>query len=135
MTTREVPRHQWREFFDRVSRLHVAEPVHVEVFRPDLGAQLEVARLPFEGISVDLKDGENSITIAAGTSPDDHIAHLIADPQQVWVLCGVAGDEEVIEIRAADLTTTLLHFDAPRGWSLAERDLPGVARGLLDPSS
>lgn len=122
MTTLEIPRRQWREFFDRMSRLHVDEPVHIQVLRLDLGAQLEVSGLPFDGISADLKDGENSITIAAGSSPDDHIAHLIADPLQVRVLRSLAGDEEVIEIRAADQTTTLLHFDAPRSWSPAHPD-------------
>jgi hypothetical protein len=125
MNTTEIPRHQWREFFDRVSRLHADEPVHIEVLRLDFGAQLQVSGLPFDGISADLKDGENSITIAAGSAVDDHVAHLVSNPLQVRVLRGQADDDEAIEIRAADETTTLLYFDAPKGWSPGD---PGRTR-------
>jgi Family of unknown function (DUF5335) len=121
MKTHEIPRHQWQVFFDRVSRLHAGEPVHIEVHRLDFGAQLQVSGRPFDGISADLKDGENSITIAVGSAVDDHVAHLITNPLQVRVLRGPGDDDVALEIRAADETATLLYFDAPRCWSPAER--------------
>lgn len=120
MTTLQIPRDDWQTAFDRISRLHVGEPIRVEVLRPDFGAQVQVAGLPFDGISADLDDG-CAITIAAGSSLDDHIAHLVADPVQVHVLRSPTDDDEVIEIRAGDGSTTLLHFEASRGWSARDR--------------
>jgi hypothetical protein len=117
MTTIDIPREQWVSFFDTMSRLHAQEPVRVELLRLDFGAQLQVKGLPFDGIAADLKDGECTITIGAGSAPDEHIAHLISDPLHVRVLRGPSDDDEVVEIQAADESITLLHFDAPRCWS------------------
>ena len=120
MMTLEIPRPQWTSFFDSLSRTHAEEPIRVEVLRLDIGAQVEVMALPLDGIAADLEGGECVITIAAGSSPTEHIAHLIADPQHVRLLRGPLGDDEALEIEAGDESTTLVYFDSPRSWSERE---------------
>lgn len=113
MITLEIPRPQWIDFFDRLSRVHAEEPIRVEVLRLDIGDQLEVGALPLDGIAADLQGNECVITIAAGSTPDDHIAHLISNPQHVRLLRGPSGDDEALEIEAGDESTTLVYFEGP----------------------
>ena len=120
MNTLEIPRPEWTSFFDTLSRTHAEEPVRVEVLGLDIGAQVEVMALPLDGIAADLAGGECVITIAAGTSRTDHVAHLIADPQHVRLLRGPLGDDEALEIEAGDESTTLVYFHSPKGWSERE---------------
>lgn len=117
ITTTEISRYDWVSFFDALSHLHVDEPVRIEVLRKDIGAQLEVDDLPLDGISADLRGSHATITIAAGSAPDQHLAHIISDPVSVRVARDAAGDDEALEIVDADRTVTLLFFDAPKGWS------------------
>jgi hypothetical protein len=114
MITLEIPRQEWSHFFDALSRTHAEETIRVEVLRIDIGAQLEVMALPLDGFAADLRGDRCVITIAAGTTRDDHIAHQIADPTHVRVLRGPTGDDEALEIEAGDESTTLVYFEGPR---------------------
>lgn len=116
MTTTEIARYDWSSFLDSLTRLHVDEPVRIEVLRPDIGAQLEVNDLPLDGITAEMKGPIASITIAAGSDPDGHISHVISDPVSVRLARGSTDDDEALEIVDADRTVTLVFFDGPRGW-------------------
>jgi hypothetical protein len=117
MTTLEIPRAEWMTFFDTLSRLHADEPIRIEVMRIDFGAQLEASDMPLDGFGADVRPGAATITIAAGSEPNRHIAHLISDPLHVRLLRGPGGDDEVLEIEAADESVTLVYFERPKGWS------------------
>jgi hypothetical protein len=119
ITTTEIARYDWAGFFDSLTCMHVAEPVSVEVLRPDIGAQLEVKDLPLDGITAELAGRAATITIAAGTDPERHISHVITDPVSVRLARGSAGEDEALEIVDADRTVTLVFFDTPKGWSQA----------------
>lgn len=118
MTTVEIPREEWIDFFNALSRLHADEPICVEVLRADIGAQLEFNELPLDGIGADLKGDSPLIFIAAGDTPDRFVQHTISYPLHVRVLRGPAGEDEALEIEAADSSTTLVFFDGPHGWSV-----------------
>jgi hypothetical protein len=114
----DIPRRDWADFLDGLSRLHCDEPIRIEILREDIGAQLEVTELPLDGIVAELKeDASASITIAAGTLPDQHVAHVISDPVAVRIARGPGGDDDTLEIVSEDRTITLVFFDAPKGWS------------------
>jgi hypothetical protein len=117
ITTTEIARYDWVSFFDSLTYLHVEEPVSIEVLRQDIGAQLQVDDLPLDGITAELKGSHATITIAAGSDPDRHIAHVISDPVSVRLAQGSAGEDEALEIVDADRTVTLVFFDAPSRWS------------------
>lgn len=117
ITTTEIARYDWASFFDSLTYLHVDEPVSIEVLRPDIGAQLQVDDLPFDGITAELRGPSATIIIAAGTDPERHVSHVIADPVSVRLARGSAGEDEALEIVDADRTVTLVFFDAPKNWS------------------
>jgi hypothetical protein len=96
--------------------MHADETIRVEVLGLDVGALVEVMALPLDGFAADLEGSECVITIAAGTSPAEHVAHLISDPQHVRLLRGPLGDDEALEIDAGDESTTLVYFDSPKAW-------------------
>src|SRR6185503_13042301 len=108
MTTIEINRDKWREFFDDFSRQHQGQLVTIEMLGPDLGDQVEASLLPLEGIVVESGDGsELQIEIIAGEKPDSHISHTISSPSSIWHKQTDEGDDEALEIESADGTVLL----------------------------
>ncbi|HLU66652.1 MAG TPA: DUF5335 family protein [Kofleriaceae bacterium] len=111
MPTIEIPPSQWTSFLDDLSRTHVDEPVSVDILREDIGAQTEIHHLPLGGIGADLKGPSASIAISAGPGPGESISHVIADPTALRLLRADSGEDEVLEIEAADRSRTLVYFE------------------------
>jgi hypothetical protein len=111
-TTIEVPRERWNLFFDEFSRQHEAWIASFEILSPTIGAQTQGEDLPFAGITADFKDAENAVSVLLGTSPDDHVTHVVTAPKRVMLerIETPMGDEEVLEIESADETKMLLRF-------------------------
>jgi Family of unknown function (DUF5335) len=111
MQTQEIPRHEWRSFFDTFSLKHEGWLAAVEILGADVGAQKEVRALPLAGVSVS-SGGDESETIAIdlGMAPNDHVSHAIADPTNVWLEQTDEGADAALEIEASDGTKTLLRF-------------------------
>lgn len=111
MATREIPREEWIEFFDGFSRQHEGWLVTVEVLSSELGAQVEARELRLEGITADLKgDGEDTISIMVGETPDDHVTHTITAPSHVRLEQTQEGANEALQIESASGAMTLLRF-------------------------
>jgi hypothetical protein len=110
MSTREVQRDEWREFFDSFSQQHQGWLVTIEMLGPDLGDQVEARQLPLEGITVESGDGgDTQIEIIAGHNPDSHISHTVTSPKRVWLKQTEEGADEALEIESAD-SVVLLRF-------------------------
>ena len=116
MHTLEIPREQWGRFFDGLSREHGSEPVRIEVLGADRGAPRQLGVLPLEGVGAHLDGGFTVISVLAGGGGARHVAHHIPRPRRVWILRSPGGDEEGIEIEADEGSTTVIHFEAHRGW-------------------
>jgi hypothetical protein len=64
---REIPRDEWAGFLDSFSRQHEGWLVSLEVLGAEIGAQVEAQGLPLEGITAELKGGnEDAVTIILG---------------------------------------------------------------------
>ncbi len=112
MPTRDIPRDQWRKFCDDFSRQHRGRPATIEVLGDAVGAQEEVHKQPFEGISADEKDGENRIEVMIGSRPANHMTHIINHPSHLRVEEQERGKpREVLQIEAEGQPTTLVEFD------------------------
>ena len=86
----------------------------LEVFVPETGAQQEARDLPFEGISVDSKEGESkAVLINVGRTPTDHVSHKIDHPVHIWLQKTEAGANAALKIEAEDDSKTLLRFRSP----------------------
>ena len=111
MQTKEIRKNEWTEFFDSFSRKHEGWLVNLEIFGPEIGAQVEQRELALEGITDEWDDVEgNTIIIMTGVKPDDHITHSITHPTAVSLEQTDEGADAALAIKSDDGTTTLLRF-------------------------
>ena len=111
MKTQEIPRDEWTYFFDSFSRKHEGWLVSLEIFSPEIGAQVEERELALEGITDEWDEKEgNTIMIMTGVKPDDHVTHSIIRPTQVSLEQTDEGADAALAIKSGDGVTTLLRF-------------------------
>lgn len=110
MSTREIPRDEWSEYFDSFSHQHKGWLVTIEMLGPDLGDLVEARQLPLEGIIVESnREGETQIEIIAGEKPDSHISHTVSSPRRVWIKQTEQGADEALEIES-EANAVLVRF-------------------------
>ena len=111
MRTQEIPKKEWIEFFDNFSRKHEGWLVSLEIFGPEIGAQVEERELALEGITAALDQTEgNTIMIMTGIKPNDHITHSVTGPTSVSLEQTDEGADAALAIKSEDGLTTLLRF-------------------------
>jgi uncharacterized protein DUF5335 len=111
MRTQEIPKKEWTEFFDNFSRKHEGWLVSLEIFGPEIGAQVEERELALEGITAALDQTEgNTIMIMTGIKPNDHITHSVTGPTSVSLEQTDEGADAALAIKSEDGLTTLLRF-------------------------
>jgi len=111
MKTLEIPKNEWTGFFDSFSRKHQGWLVNLEIFGPEIGAQVEERELALEGITDEWNEKEgNTIMIMTGVRPDDHITHSVTRPTQVSLEQTDEGADAALAIKSGDGVTTLLRF-------------------------
>lgn len=126
MKTKEIPKGEWRGFFDGFSRQHEGWLVTLEILGEEIGAQVEERELAFQGIVDEWDEIQgNEITIMVGAKPDDHITHSINNPVQVSLQQTDEGADEALAIKSSDGTVALLRFRSPM--------LPEMVDGLVTP--
>jgi hypothetical protein len=108
MRTTEISRSEWPEFFDSFSRQHEGWLVTLEIFSPQMGAQLEACELALEGIVAEVEGDE--IAIMIGAKPDNHITHSISRPTQVSLEQTDEGADVALAIKSADGVMALMRF-------------------------
>jgi len=114
MRTQEIPRQEWKSFFDSFSRQHEGWLATLEVLVCDVGAQEEAHELPLEGVSVASNTNQTeTIAISMGRTLEDHISHTIVKPTHVWLEQTDRGADAALEIESADDAKTLLRFRSP----------------------
>ncbi|HEV8369518.1 MAG TPA: DUF5335 family protein [Pyrinomonadaceae bacterium] len=111
MSTQEIPRAEWNNFFAGFSRQHEGWLATLEVFAPDIGAQEEAHELPLEGISMaSNNESPDVISINLGKRIEDHVTHTVTEPEHVWLEQTAAGANAALEIESQNETRTLLRF-------------------------
>ena len=114
MSTQEIPREQWNNFFDSFSRQHEGWLATLELLTTDLGAQKEANELAFEGISLNSGNAApQAIVINLARSSTDHVTHVVDHPRHVWLQRTDEGADASLEIESDDDAKTLLRFRAP----------------------
>jgi len=109
MRTHAIARETWQSTFDSLSRVYEGQSASLEVLGPDLGAQFEIERQPFRGISYDPDGIELHFTPRDGA----HFVHRIAHPKLVQVEEGDDGLIVAFAFDSDDDPRTVLRLDAP----------------------
>jgi hypothetical protein len=113
MQTKQIPKGEWPAFLDGFSRQHQGWLVKLEIFGPQLGAQIEETGLALQGLTDEWNEADgNTIMIMAGNEPDDHVTHAISHPTEVSLEQTDEGADAALSIKSADGTTALLSFRA-----------------------
>jgi hypothetical protein len=111
METREIPRDEWKSFFDVFSRQHEGWLATLEISGQDVDAQQQPSEAPFMGITLTWVVGESeAIALNLGRTPEDHVKHTVIEPTHVWLAQTPEGANAALEIESADETRTLLRF-------------------------
>lgn len=114
MQTTQITKTEWPAFFDSFSRKHEGWLATLEVFGPDIGAQIEERELPFEGITDEWDEVQgNTIMITAGSDANDHVTHTVSHPTEVSLEQTDEGADAALAIKSEDGTTALLRFRSP----------------------
>jgi Family of unknown function (DUF5335) len=113
MSSTEIPREQWINFFDNFSKQHQGWIVTWEVLGRDIGDQEKTTRLPLVGISAD-KGPKPRIDIIVGGRLDAHVTQIIETPKHIRFKEPDQPGHEAIEVETEDGRVTLItfwHFD------------------------
>jgi hypothetical protein len=112
-TLRTVPKTEWRQFFDRMSKaLLLGKWAEVEVASPDIGDQILAASIPMIGVTYDSKDDLLDVAL-------DRTDHLVYHPKEIVVEEGAEGLVS-IAVTAADGTRQIVRLKEPLKLPAAE---------------
>jgi Family of unknown function (DUF5335) len=110
--TQELPREDWRTYFDDLSRRLGAVDATVEIDAGDLGAQVEAERLVLTGISYDDRDDVLVINLAEPGAARDELERMVQQPQRILVDSAAGVLPTTIEVEDAEGQRTLVELRA-----------------------
>lgn len=117
--TLDVPVEEWAVFMDEFTRDNRGAHGEIEILgAEDIPRIIEIEDRLFGGISVDHKDGEDTIWILFGADPDDSVSHSIVNATAVHAVPASGAQGAVLEIEAKDGTRTLLELTLPEEFAL-----------------
>lgn len=125
--TRDIPANDWIPFLANFTRENRGAHAVLEVFGEGVWRQVPTEDRPFDGISADAKDGENTVWIAFSSAPDNHFTHGVPGATAIRVRPATADSGVAIEVGARDGTTALLILSRPAEYALPAAD-PGEKR-------
>jgi Family of unknown function (DUF5335) len=108
--SRQIPRSEWRQYFDDFSRNLPALVASIEVDGPETGAQIEAERGLLTGISYDDRDDIVVIVLDAPGGTREDLERNVSQPQQIYVADDEAG-ETVVDIEDAEGNKTLVRIE------------------------
>ncbi|MEV6151930.1 DUF5335 family protein [Nonomuraea sp. NPDC052129] len=114
----ELPREQWRQFFDNLSRQYEGSDVTVEVLSRTFGDLMQAEKLPLAYLEYDDKD--DIFTVAIGGRDGRYpvvLAHLIQRPQTIFADTVVPDMPRAFDIVDAEGTQTIIMLHDPAVWS------------------
>jgi hypothetical protein len=90
----------------------------LEVIGSDVGYQVETHNRPFDGVSADIKDGEDTVWIIFGATPEEHHAHGVDGATVIRLLAPGEHAGAVLEVETRGGTKTLLMLSRPEDYAL-----------------
>jgi hypothetical protein len=120
--TRDIPVKEWIPFLANFTRENRGAHAFLEVLGEGVGRQVATEDRPFDGISADAKDGENTVWIAFSSAPDDLFTHGVHGATAIRVREATVDSGAAIEVEAGDGTTTLLTLSRPEEYALPASD-------------
>jgi hypothetical protein len=105
-TLRELPKQQWKRYFESVSGVLTGTRAEIEVASLEVGDQIAAQWLPLLGLTYDSRDDLIDVSLTG-------LNHLIRQPAQIEVTEDDAGTIRSIAVRTADGTLQVLRLKDP----------------------
>lgn len=111
--TIEIPKKDWKQFFDDLSREKLDWETKIEVMNSETGAQILTEGLALGGLTFEDEEGKERIEVMVGSGTENHQTHNIFEPEKVYFRR--ADDRQIgtVEIEDASGTKTLVHIIQP----------------------
>lgn len=127
METREIPKSEWKEFFDSFSRRHHGKLMNIDSVGGKAGLQRAARNLPLIGLVVQTRpDDETDVEVILGNTLRTYQSHTVFNARHVRVAQWDNNCPVSLEIEAADGYPLLLHVE-PRRETLAQSMIAGSA--------
>jgi hypothetical protein len=107
MALRDIVREEWVSLLDEFTRQFSGSTARLEVVGRGGSQQVIAEALPFDGISADLKDGEDSVSVILLAKDGSALNHIVDGVTRMQV-DELNGNVARIEIGAEGGTTTVL---------------------------
>jgi hypothetical protein len=107
MTTTEIPRNEWVNFFYGFNQRHKGWLVNTEIVGDEDHGHIQARQLPFEGITPELGAGADEIEVVVGERPDRHLSHTVKSPTHIYLHQTPEGADESLEIQSTSATVVL----------------------------
>ena len=120
----EIPRDRWIAFLAEFTRENRGAHARLEVLDPntEMGHLVPTEDCPFDGVSVDLRDREDTVWLAFGATPENHLTHSIHKTSAIRALPPGGGRGAVLEIESADGSKMVLELTMPETYALPEAE-------------
>ncbi|REJ79443.1 MAG: hypothetical protein DWQ47_01520 [Acidobacteria bacterium] len=111
--TLQIPKEEWGNFFDDLTRRRFEWKTHLEVFSSEIGDQILSDGLPLKGVTFEVRGGKEVVEVLLGKSTDDHQTHNIFNTESVQFLPNEGDGGGILEIEESDGTKTLVRLIEP----------------------
>ena len=118
---KEIGKDQWSVFLAEFTRENRGAHARIEVLGTDIGDQVQTDDRPFDGISADTKDNEDTVWITFGSTAGDHLTHGIHKVSAIRLRQASGQSQTALEVVAQDGTITLLELSGPEAYALPPR--------------
>ena len=75
--TNEIPKKDWKQFFDDLSREKLDWQTKIEVMNNETGAQILTEGLALGGLTFEDEEGKERIEVMVGSGTENHQTHNI----------------------------------------------------------
>ena len=103
--TRQIPRSEWKDYFERFTRQHLTEDppetVTIEGLSPALEDELMARTARLLGMAYDPRSAAFEVLL-------EHVEHLVFHPVEIWVIESEGRFVSTLELVCADGTRELL---------------------------
>jgi len=83
MDSKAIDREQWIAFANQFSRAHEGWTASLEIREAGSPMRVEVDESPFRGVTVEEREGRDTLVLTFGYEPEEHFAHIIHDPHAI----------------------------------------------------
>lgn len=127
--TQVIHKHEWKRFFDIISRERFGWETAVQVLDDDAGAQIMSEGLAFTGMTFEVHGDNAVLELLIGRDAGNHQTHNIFDPKRVAYELNQTGPGGTLDIEDASGTKTLINFYLPKPTMLEFKRSEMVAVG------